>query len=176
MVLKIIITISLVIGVFLVKVALQPANNSFSREIVIQTTPERVYSFLTNRELVNSWNPWLLKDKQAKISTEGPNEGVGSKTIWTDGKELGTGSATVVALIPNEKISVTLAYEKPFKMTQDATYLLRPQGDSTVVTWKVEGESPFLIRVVCSFMNMEKMMDETFMSGLNDLKSRLEKK
>lgn len=175
MLLKILIGLAILIGTFLAYVAMQPSYSEISREVAINASPEKVFGYINNRTVANSWNPFLQKDKSARITFEGPEVGVGSATIWEGGKELGVGKATVTEVIPNEKLSVKLEYKEPFAMTQEATYLLRREGEQTIVTWKVGGEASFLAKLMCTFIDMEKMVGDVFTDGLNQLKSQVEK-
>jgi uncharacterized protein YndB with AHSA1/START domain len=175
MLLKIIIALAVILGAFLAYVAIKPSYSEISREVAINASPEKVFGFINNRTIANSWNPFLQKDKQAKITFEGPEVGVGSATIWEGGKELGKGRATVTEVVPNQKLTVKLEYQEPFVMTQEANYLLRQEGGQTIVTWKVSGHGNFLSKLFCTFMDMEKMVGDVFSDGLNQLKTQVEK-
>lgn len=175
MLVKIICVAIAIIGIFLLYVALKNPYGEISREIVIHAPANKIFPYVNNRSLANSWNPWLKMDPEAKITTAGPEVGVGAKTIWSEGKKLGTGSATVVQSVPDQEVDVTLEYQKPFVMTQNASYILKPVNDGTSVTWKVAGKNNFMGRFMCTFVNMDKMVGDTFAKGLADLKTTIEK-
>lgn len=164
-----------IIAMFLVYVALRPASYEISREITINASPAKVFPFLNTRSLANSWNPFLKNDPTLKVSIEGPEVGVGAVTIWEDGKQTGTGRATVIESVPNERVNVRLDYKKPFEGTQNAAYLLREEGGKSVVTWKVGGKNSYFPRLMCLFMNMDKMVGGAFEQGLAELKTLVEK-
>ena len=113
-------------------------------------------------------------DPQAKVTFTGPEEGVGAKTSWAGGKDLGTGSATVTESIPNSIVKTKLEYAEPFVMIQFAEITLTPNGNQTVVRWSVSGENKFIGRIFCFFMNMDEMIGGTFQKGLNKLKGIVE--
>ena len=171
---KIIVTLVVFIVALLTYVVFKPSEYAISRGIVINAPVAKVFPYINQRTLVNAWNPWFKIDPAAKIATNGPEEGVGSKTSWESGKQLGTGSAVVTEVIPNEKVVYKLDYKKPFESTQDASYILKSQGNQTQVTWRVSGNNTFLPRLMCLFMNMDKMVGETFSKGLADLKNTIE--
>lgn len=173
---NILIGIGIVVGGFLIYVATLPSHGIISRDILIDASPEKIFPYINTRSLANSWNPWFRKDLQAKITFQGPEEGVGAQTLWESGKELGTGSATVVQSILNEKVVVRLEYKEPFQMVQDATYTLRAEGTQTRVEWRVEGETPFVLRLFCVFINMDKIVGDIFAQGLVELKTMVETK
>lgn len=175
MLINILIGLAAVIALFLIYAALRPANYEISREITLNARREKVFPFLNTRSLANSWNPFLKNDPTLKVSFEGPEVGVGAVTKWADGKQTGTGSATVTESVPNEKVTIRLDYVKPFVGTQEAVYLLQGQGNQSVVTWKVSGKNAFFPRLMCMFMNMDKMVGGAFEQGLAELKTQVEK-
>jgi hypothetical protein len=171
--------IGLIVGgiliVFLAYVAIQSPHYTISRSITIQASADKIFPYLNNSKLAEKWAPWLEIDPAAKMSYSGSDSGVGSRADWTEGKQLGTGSATIVESIPNKKVGIKLEYVKPMNMTQYSEYLIESSGNSTVVTWKVQGENTFPGRIMCVFMNMDKMVGGMFEKGLNNLKSFVEK-
>ncbi len=174
MIMKISIVLACLVAAFLIYVASKPSHSEIAREVTINAPVEKLFPYVNTRSLANSWNPWLRMDPQAKITTSGPEVGVGAKTIWSDGKQLGTGTATVIESIPNERVTVKLEYQKPFEMTQTAMYLLKPNGNQTTVVWKVEGKNSFMSKLMCVFMNMEKVVGDVFTQGLGELKTMVE--
>ncbi|MBS1960638.1 MAG: SRPBCC family protein [Bdellovibrionales bacterium] len=160
---------------FLIFVALKPSHFEVAREVRIASPVARIFPYLNNTALSNQWSPWTAMDPQAKMKISGPAEGVGSKLSWTDGKRLGTGSATIVESVPGERVRIKLEYVKPFEMSQDAYYFVKSEGATTTVTWKVEGKNTFLGRLMCTFMDMDKEIGGTFTKGLTDLKTLVEK-
>lgn len=152
----------------------QPAHYSISRELVIQAPAEKIFPYLNNSRKFETWSPWSELDPKAKMEFSGPEEGVGAKTSWTGGDKLGTGSATIVESMPNHLVKTHLVYEKPFVMEQWAALSLSSAGDTTTVKWTVEGENKFMGRIMCLFMNMDKMVGGNFEKGLAKLKSLVE--
>lgn len=175
MLFKVSLVLVVLIGAFLAYVALQPSHYSISRGIVIQASPDRIFPHINNPQKMHEWNPWIQMDKSAKLSYSGPGEGVGAKTEWRDGKQLGTGSATVIQSIPNQKVVTRLEYFKPHAMTQEAQLVIESQPDGSKVTWSVEGDNAFIMRIFCTLMNMNKTVESTFQKGLEQLKTRVEK-
>ena len=168
------------IGVLVIIVALvgyaavQPSEYFISREISIRASADKIFPHLNNAKLMNAWSPWAELDPKAKMSFTGPEEGVGSRTSWADGEQLGTGSATVVESVPNERVRTKLEYIKPFEGVQDAEMSIKPSGTGSLVIWSVRGQNNLIGRLMCMFMNMDKMVGGTFEKGLSTLKSRVE--
>lgn len=164
-----------VLGLFLAYVAAQPSEYTIVRELAMQATAEKIFPYLNNMKLADQWGPWKEADPETAMQFQGPEAGVGSKTFWEGGKKLGTGSATIVESEPNLKVKILLEYTKPMPMTQDSWYLIRSEGGHSVVTWKVTGKNNFMGRVMCVFVNMDKMVGGMFEKGLSNLKAIVEK-
>jgi hypothetical protein len=175
MAIKIILGLGIIVGLFLIYVAMQPEIYMVSRSVTINAPAEKIFPYLNNSRLIKQWSDWSEIDPQAKMAFDGPETGVGAKTSWQDGKQLGTGSATIVNSIPNQQVDIKLSYVKPMVMEQDATYLLTSQGNQSVMTWKVTGKNGFMGRLMCVFMNMDKMVGGMFEKFLGNLKTIVEK-
>lgn len=171
---KVLIAIAAVLILFFVAVLLMPADYTIERSVTINATPEQVFPHLVSTRKADDWGPWREEDPKAQMSYSGPEEGVGSKSSWTGGEKLGTGSATIVNVVPNERVDVKLEYQAPMNMTQDAYYILKSEDGKTHMTWGVKGKNNFMGRAMCIFMNMDKMVGSFFEKGLNKLKSIVE--
>lgn len=172
---KIFLALAAALAVFLGIVALQDPNYVISREVKINAPAEKIFPYLNNSKLAEKWAPWFEIDPAAKMSYSGPDTGVGSKASWDGGKQLGTGSATIAESVPNQKVGIQLEYVKPMIMKQYSEYLVSANGPETTVTWKVTGQNSFMGRVMCVFMNMDKMVGGMFEKGLANLKNLVEK-
>ncbi len=165
-----------VLVLFFGYVAAQPAEYAISREIAINAPADVVFPHLNNQKLAEKWGPWLEVDPQAKMTYSGPDAGVGSVASWDSSGQLGTGSATIVESIPNQRVGIKLEYTKPMNMTQHSDYIVNAKaGSLTTVTWKVTGKNGFLGRMMCVFMNMDKYVGGMFEKGLSNLKNVVEK-
>jgi hypothetical protein len=172
---KIALGIGAALALFLGYVAVKSPDYVISREIQINATADKIFPYVNNPKLMNEWNPWSELDPQAKMSYTGPAEGVGSRTNWEGGKQLGTGSATVVESVANQVVRTRIEYVEPFKMAQDSELLMKPATGGTTVVWTVRGKNSFMGRLMCTFMNMDKMVGGTFEKGLTSLKNKVEK-
>jgi hypothetical protein len=175
---KIGLAVALVVVLILGLAALQPADYVVRRETVINAPAEKIFPYLNSAKLGEKWGPWLEVDPDAKMTYSGPESGVGSKGSWDGGKQLGTGSATIDESVPNERVGIALEYSKPMVMTQHSVYELKPAGEQapaqTVMSWTVTGKNNFMGRVMCLFMNMDKMVGSMFEKGLSNLKTLVE--
>lgn len=174
MILKISLALGLICGAFLIYVAMQNPNYVITRELLIKATPEKIFPHINNAKLVNAWNPFLAEDPNVKVEIAGPEEGVGSKTSWEGNNQIGTGTATVIKSVPNQRVTSDMHFIKPMEGKQVSEFLLRPAAEGTVVVWTARGQNSFAGRLICSFFSMDKMVGGTFEKGLQTLKARLE--
>src|SRR5262245_3229661 len=117
-----------IIAALLGYAAVKSPDYVVSREITINASAEKIFPYLNSTKLAEKWGPWLEVDPQAKMNHAGAESGVGSRTSWDSGGQLGTGSATIVESVPNQRIGIKLEYTKPMSMNQDSLYLLEPSG------------------------------------------------
>ena len=174
MLLKVILGVLVLLAGFLTYVAFQPSEMYIVREIFIKAPSEKIFPFINNSQKANSWMPWQESDPGAIMKYSGPEEGVGSTSSWDSPGKMGTGKAEVVESVPNQTVKTKLTYTKPMNMSQMAEVSLTPSADGTIVKWSVKGNNTFLGRLMCVFMNMDKMVGGQFEKGLTKLKNQVE--
>jgi hypothetical protein len=171
---KIGIALAAVISLFLVYVAFQSPDYEIKRQITIQASPEKIFPHLNSSKLADKWGPWKEIDPAAAYAFSGPETGVGAKTSWTGGKQMGTGSATISEVVPNQLVGIKLEYIEPMSMSQYSEYILEPKDGQSLMTWRVRGKNGFVSRLMCNFFNMDKMVGGFFEKGLSNLKTQVE--
>ena len=171
---KLLLTLTGLVSLFLVYVAFQPTDMNISREIVINAAPDKIFPHLNHSQKANAWMPWSTIDPKAQMTYSGPQEGVGSISKWDSTGQMGTGQAEVVESVLNQSVKTRLTYSKPMVMSQLADISLAPMPQGTRVRWSVQGKNSFMGRVVCVFMNMDKVVGGNFEQGLAKLKSTVE--
>ena len=81
----------------------------------------------------------------------------------------------IIDTAPPNKIVIKLDFIKPFEGHNIAEFTMAPQGDATNVTWAMHGPSPYIAKLMGTFMNMDKMIGNDFEAGLANLKAIAEK-
>lgn len=175
MFIKVMIGISLIVTVILILAAMKPSQATISREMVIAASPEALFPYINNAKKSYEWMPWADGDPGIKISFSGPEEGVGSSSSW-EGEKMGVGTSEVIESIPNKAVRTRLVYTKPHEMNQIAEITLTPTDDGTLVKWSVNGHNSFFFRIMCVFINIDKIVGDQFTQGLTKLKVLAEKK
>jgi hypothetical protein len=73
--------------------------------------------------------------------------------------------------VPPSKVTIALDFVEPFAAHNIVEYTLESRGDATQVTWSMTGQSPYIAKVICLFMNMDRMVGKDFEAGLANLKA-----
>jgi hypothetical protein len=170
MFIKILIGLVAIIALFLIYVAQQPSDFRIAREININASPEVIFAEVNDLHRFIVWDPWSKLDPQAKQSFEGPAAGVGAIYSWDGNKDVGAGRMTVLESQPSSLVKLKLEFLKPFEATNTAEFTFTSNGPQTKVIWAMSGKSPFISKIFCVFMNMDKMVGGMFEKGLGQLK------
>ena len=168
---KILLGLAAVIIVFLIVVALQPADFRISRSAVIAAPPAAVFEQINDYHKWDAWSPWAKLDPNAKNSFEGSASGVGAKFSWAGNNDVGEGSMQITDSKPNERVVMDLVFLKPFAATNTTEFTLKPEGNGTAVTWSMAGKNGFIGKAAGLFMNCDKMVGTQFEKGFENLKS-----
>src|SRR5262249_32418786 len=97
--------------------------------------------------------------------------GVGAGLFWSGNSQVGEGRMTITESRPSELIRIKLEFLKPWKAENTAEFTFKPENGGTSVTWSMFGKQKFLGKVMCLFMNMDKMVGGDFERGLAQIKA-----
>jgi hypothetical protein len=164
-------TLATVIVIFLIIVAMQPADYRVVRTASIAAPPDKVFAQVNDFHKWEAWSPWAKIDPAAKFNYDGPQAGVGAIFAWVGNKEVGEGRMTLTESHLSDLIRIKLEFIKPFPSTCLTEFTFKPEGKDTVVTWAMSGTKNFMSKAVCMFMNMDKMVGGDFEKGLASMKS-----
>lgn len=171
---KILIGFTGIIAIILILAAFQPKEYKVSRSITIAATPTDVFPFVNNLKSWEKWSPWMKVDPNMQSTYEGPEAGEGSIHGWKGNSDVGSGRMTIVKSLPPELVALRLDFYEPMAGEGDAELTMQPVEGGTHVTWTMSGHNNYLSRIICMFMNMDKMIGGMHEKGLNDLKTIVE--
>ena len=169
MILYVLLGIVAVIGIFLVIVALRPADFRVERSTTLAATPVALFEQVNDHHKFNTWNPFLKMDPNVKNTYSGPDSGVGAVCAWEGNSKIGAGSATIIESKPGELVRQRMDWIRPMQGTSTVEFTFKPTGDKTVVTWAMYGKNGFMGKLVSVFMNCDKMVGPQFEEGLANL-------
>ena len=168
--------IAAIVVVFLVVVAMQPADFKIERSATMRAPASAAFAQVNDFQKWQEWSPWEKVDPALKRQYEGPKAGTGAVYAWQGNKDVGEGRMTITDSRPAELVRIKLEFFKPFAATNAAEFSFKPAGpDSTAVTWTMTGQYNFVSKAICLFMDMDKMVGGMFEQGLTQMKTVVER-
>ena len=154
--------------------ATKPDTFRVQRATSIKAPPEKIYALIDDYHRWASWSPWEKRDPAMKRSYSGAPAGRGAVYEWAGNSKVGKGRMEIVEASPYSRVAIKLDFLKPMEAHNIAEFTLEPRGDSTVVTWSMDGRSPYLAKVMHVFFDMDRMVGKDFEAGLANLKAAAE--
>ena len=167
---NILIAIAAIVFVFVIIVAMRPADFRITRGTIISAPPAVVFAQVNDLHKWESWSPWAKLDPAVKNTYDGPPKGAGAIFSWSGNNKVGEGRMTITGSQPSDLIEIKLEFLRPFKATNTAEFIFKPEGNRTVVTWSMVGRNNFMAKAFTLFVNMDKMVGGDFEKGLANLK------
>lgn len=176
MVLKILLIVVILLGLFLIAAALQSEDFKISRSMVIAAPADKIFPLVNDLKAFDKWNPFMEVDPQVKVNYEGSASGVGMSSAWSGNNQIGAGKDTIVESRPNQLVGMRLDFDRPMKSTSNVIFTFASQAQGTLVTWSMTGKKNYMTKIFHMLMNMDKMVGGSFEKGLTNLKTMVEKK
>ncbi len=171
---KIAIGLAVVLAVILGLAAMQPDEFKITRSSTVNAPPAKVYALVNDFHLWEQWSPWEKKDPAMKRTFEGKASGEGAVYGWEGNSEVGSGKMTLETAKAPSQIKIKLEFLKPMQSVNSCEFEFAPEGKATKVTWTMSGPMHFISKVMCVFMNMDKMVGPDFEKGLAQMKAAAE--
>ena len=169
MIIKILIGLVVVIGIFLIVVALRPGDFHVERSATLPAPASVLFEQVDDHHMFAVWNPFMKLDPNVKNTYSGPDSGVGAVCSWDGNNKIGAGSATIIESKPGELVRQRMDWKRPMEGTSTVEFRFKPVGDKTVVTWAMYGKNGFMGKLMSVFINCEKMVGPQFEQGLAEL-------
>ena len=172
---KILLVVAAVVVAILIVAAFQPSAFKVTRSITIAAPAAVPYGIVGDFHAWPTWSPWENKDPAMKRTISGNAAGVGASYAWEGNGEVGSGCMTITECRSNQQILIKLEFFKPMPGVCPTEFVFQNQNGQTKVTWTMSGPNNYLAKVMCLFMNMDKVIGGDFESGLANLKRVAEK-
>lgn len=170
----IVILVVVLIAAVLIYAASKPGAFHVQRSTSIKAPPEKIFPLINDFHAWDGWTPYN-KDPAMKKTFSGNASGKGAAYAWEGNREVGQGSIEITESSPPSWIDFHLHMIKPFEGHNHVTFTLESKGDSTNVTWALDGTQAYIAKVMGLFMNMDQMVGKDFEVGLARLKAISEK-
>ncbi len=173
--LKIILILVLaVVAIILVMASMAESHFRVERSTIIHAPASAVYANVSHLGAMEKWGPWKEEEPDMVATLSGSPDGqVGAVSHWKSSKS--EGEQELAELVPNERVVTKLRFISPWEANNEGTFDITAMGDSTKVTWGIQGENSFMGKVMTVFMDMEKAIAPMFDKGLANLKAITEK-
>jgi uncharacterized protein YndB with AHSA1/START domain len=175
MIKKIILGAVVLIACVLAFAATKPDTFSVQRTATIKAPPEKIYPLISDFRNWSAWSPYEKRDPAMKKTHTGAEAGRGAVYEWDGNNEVGRGRMEIVEATPPAKVTIKLDFLKPFEAQNVTEFTLQPSGDSTTVTWAMNGPNLYVGKVMSIFVDMDRMVGNDFESGLANLKAIAER-
>ncbi len=172
---KIALVIVALIAIVLIYATTRPDSFSVQRTATIKAPPEKVFALINDFHHWPAWSPWEKLDPAMKRTHSGATSGKGAVYAWVGNSDVGEGRMEIVDSVPSSKVDIKLDFITPFESKNTTLFTLQPQGDSTQVTWLMQGPAPYVTQLMTVFVSMDKMIGKDFEAGLANLKANAEK-
>ena len=175
-VLGVVAVIMLLVVVVVIVASLQADQFRIQRSGTMQVPPEKVFPLLNDFHEWQRWSPWEKIDPNMERTYFGARSGVGAAYEWkSDKKNVGSGRMEILESTAPSGLKIKLDFMVPFEAHNMAEFELVPQGSATQVNWIMSGPRPFMLKIMCLFMSMDKMVGKDFEKGLANLKAEVER-
>ena len=161
--------------VFVVIVLMQPAQFTIERSETIAAPRYVTFNIVNNFRRWAEWSPWEKLDPGMQKKHSGAEVGVGSVYEWSGNDQVGAGKMTIVDSLPEKAVAIRLEFLKPFEATNNTRFTFQPEGETSKVTWSMQGTNGFMGKAASLFMDMDKMVGKDFETGLLSLKKLAER-
>ena len=172
---KILLGVMVVIAAILIFAATKPDIFRVQRAAGIKAPPEKIFAIINDFKRWDAWSPWEKKDPAMKRTFGATTDGKGAVYAWEGNKDVGQGRMEIAESVPPSKVTLKLDFLKPFEAHNIVEFTLVPQGDSTNVTWAMQGPTPYFAKIIHVFMDMDSIVGKDFETGLANLKAIAEK-
>jgi len=153
----------------------QPDTFRVMRSLEMSAPPEKIYSILSDFRRSPEWSPYEKLDSDMKRTYSGAASGKGAVYAWDGDSNAGAGRMEIAEAVPAQSITLRLDFMRPFEASNTVEYRLQPKGSATQVSWDMHGPMPFISKVMCVFVDLDKMIGKDFETGLANLKTLAEK-
>lgn len=179
---KIIKKILLVLIVFVVLLAIaglfMKKDYAVEREITINQPKDSIFKFVKFVKNQDQFSVWNQKDPNMKRHYTGTDGTVGFIYGWeSQDKNVGVGEQELKKITEGERVDFELRFKVPMESTDNAyitTEALSPT--QTKVKWGFFGKMPYPFNIMMPFMGLDEMLGKDMQTGLDNLKTVLEKK
>jgi hypothetical protein len=175
MIKKIALAVAVLIVAVLAYAATRPGSLHIERSATINAPADSIYPHIVDFHQWGAWSPYEKIDPAMKRTFSGADRGKGAVYEWVGNNEVGSGRMEITDASQPSRISIDLDFTAPLEGHNVALFALAPRGNSTNVTWSMDGPTPYIGKLIGIFLDMDAMVGGAFEEGLANLKTIAEK-
>lgn len=149
--------------------ATRPDTFRVQRSTLVHASPEAILPHLADFRRWEAWSPYEKLDPQMKRTHSGAASGPGAVYAF-DSRKAGAGRMEMLEASAR-RVVVDLQFIRPFKAHNTSELTLEPEGPATRVTWAMHGPQPFMFKLMCLVIDMDKVLGKDFDAGLASLRT-----
>lgn len=167
---KILLTVVAVVVLLAAVIATRPSEFQVKRAVVMAAPPSVAFAQVADFARWSEWSPWAKLDPAMKTTLSGAPAAAGHAYAWAGNDKVGEGRMTILSTQPGERVEIRLEFLKPWAATNLTTFTFAPEDAGTRVTWTMSGHANFMMKAICLFGDMDKMVGGDFERGLAAMK------
>jgi hypothetical protein len=153
----------------------RPGTLHVQRSIKIRAPAQKIFPLINDFHQWDAWTPFN-KDPAMKKTYSGNRIGKGAKYAWEGNKDVGSGDITILGSSPSGEVVFATHLVTPiFEGRGIGSITLDQAGEMTTVTWTVDDTHSFVLRLIGTFVDLEKKIGGDYEVGLAQLKQLAEK-
>jgi hypothetical protein len=166
-----------IVALFLLLALFTKKGYTIEREIIIAKSKQTVFDHIKFLKNQDNFSKWATMDPEMKKEYKGTDGTVGFLSSWdSENKKVGKGEQTIIKISEGESIDFDIHFIKPFEGKAIATMTTELVSDNqTKVRWSISSGMKYPMNIMLLIMNMEKMIGDDLLTGLQNLKEILEK-
>lgn len=168
------VVLAVAIAVVLVLASGKPDEFRYERSILVDAPADRIFPFVNDFKKWIVWSPYEVKDPDMKRTYGDRTEGVGAVYAWDGNKNVGSGRMEIADEARPERLRIKLDFFRPFKANNVAEFSFTETPEGTRVVWAMTGKNTLMGKVMCTVMNVDRMVGDDFDKGLRALKAAAE--
>jgi uncharacterized protein YndB with AHSA1/START domain len=175
MILRIGLFLAVLLAAVLLFATTRPDVILVQRSVTIAAPPDKIFPLLND---FHEWPQWASQDREDSTMARtysGPASGAGAVSNWTSSGSAGRGRMKMADSEPPWRVLVAVDFVKPMALHNTHEILLEPTGSATTVTWTAQMRSPYTMKLMGVFVNMDNFLGRHFQSSLDNLKKVAER-
>jgi uncharacterized protein YndB with AHSA1/START domain len=171
------VAIAAVLAFAVIFAATRPNTFRVERSVTIDAPPKSIFPLIDDFHNWPGWAPQDNEDPSMKRSYGGAASGTGAVSDWVSTGSAGRGRMSIIESTPPTRVVVKVDFVKPFAAHNLNEFILQPileAAPATKVTWTMQGSNLYVMKLMSTFVNMDRVMGKHFETGLNNLKKAAE--